>query len=190
MFKRILFTLALLVSAPSFAGSCAQQINQVSGLSDSVAQEMIVQCEQAKLAATQQVVPDADKINAYAEVARAVAEAIGVAAKELGVAVNDFIVTPAGMLTAGIILWKFVGATLVSAFIAIMAGVCLSVLCTYFRKRVLFKGYINVQDAKGNGKVVPEYFTWKEASDGQVFFLVVSYILQVIAILVIGVNAI
>lgn len=46
MLKSILITLALLVSAPSFAGSCTRQ---ASGLSDSVAQEMIVQCEQYKL---------------------------------------------------------------------------------------------------------------------------------------------
>jgi hypothetical protein len=42
------------------------------------------------------------------------AKALGIAARELGVTVNDFLGTPAGKLTAAVIIWKVAGATIVS----------------------------------------------------------------------------
>lgn len=65
MFKKLLVILALTVSAPSFAYSCNTQIDGISGLSERIKQEMVVQCEQAKLndttAATKTV--DVEKVN-------------------------------------------------------------------------------------------------------------------------------
>lgn len=60
-----------------------------------------------------------------ADAAEGFARAIGVAARELNVTVNEFLATPAGMLTAGLIIWKVGGTSLmglVYGLIFITAG--------------------------------------------------------------------
>lgn len=187
MFKKLLVILALTVSAPSFAYSCDKQIEGISGLSERVKQEMVVQCEQAKLNETTIVTKtvDVEKVNQYAEVAKAVAQAIGVAAKELGVAVNEFIKTPAGIFTAAIIAWKFVGAILMNYVFFVAIAVVFSILATSVRRMVRLKEYEEVPTKVGKRRY-PILYTWKELTDNQILIVLLSYLAQISAILVLG----
>lgn len=185
MFKKILLTLTLLVSAgTASAATCQQQIANISGLDAQTKQEMIISCEQAKL--TTIVTPEqavtAEKINKYAEAAKAFAEALGVAAKELGIAVNEFLGTTAGKLTAAMILWKVLGAQLLSISYFLFATLLSGVLASGLRKHVMLSHY----DTADKGKKYPVYYTYKEASDNQVVILVITYIAQVAVVLIAG----
>lgn len=105
--KRVIF--AVLLSMFSWSALAADCTITADGLTDVARKTLELQCikSQAETAATPQM--DAKKISNYAGIATEVASAIGVAAKNLGVEVNNFITTPAGMLTVAIILLKIFG---------------------------------------------------------------------------------
>lgn len=67
-----------------------------------------------------------------AAAAKGFAEALGVAAHELNIGANEFLDTPAGKLTAGIIIWKVMG----EAILSLIGGVCI-ILFTFFLGRWL-----------------------------------------------------
>jgi len=50
--------------------------------------------------------------NQLAAAAEGFAKALGIAAKELNVTINDFLKSPAGILTAIVIIWKVAGTTI------------------------------------------------------------------------------
>jgi hypothetical protein len=94
-----------------------------SGLPKEALQQLKVDCENARLKAIQAAkdvgnVPDVstltpERITSWAQVAAGFADAIGLAANKLGVSVNEFIKTPAGMITVGVILWKVAGTAII-----------------------------------------------------------------------------
>lgn len=111
--KNFVLFLSLSVMGSSMALAC--QISG-TGLPEEMQQKLKVQCEQMKLdAATLPAAPKVTKeeLSEWAAVSQEFAKAIGIAAKELGVAVNDFLNTPAGILTAGVIIWHTLGADIV-----------------------------------------------------------------------------
>ena len=123
--KQLLAVLILSFSLPTMALGC--DISNVHGLDAVAVQKIKLACEQAKLDAKEferqaeepttmeRVVSMADqtvateKISAFGQASRDVAIAIGLAAKELGIAANDFLITPAGILVASVVLWKLFG---------------------------------------------------------------------------------
>jgi hypothetical protein len=136
--------------------------------------------EAAKEMTQTAAVADAKNLSAYAEIATQVAKAIGIAAKELGVAVNDFVTTPAGILTVTVILMKVFGKLFALVFVAIFVNIVVwgvlkriwfvetdqTVEVSYL---LFFKKTIQVK----------EMITYRQATDGQVF---ISFILIVISI--------
>ena len=123
--KRLFLPFVILLSllAPS-AWAC--DITNAS-IPESVRKQLELECvkaEETAKAEKQQglVAPafDKERISVYADVAMQVAKAIGVAAKETGVAVNEFIATPAGILTVGIILFKVFGNVFVLASFVVL----------------------------------------------------------------------
>jgi hypothetical protein len=80
-----------------------------------------------------------------AAAAEGFAKALGIAAKELNITINDFLKSPAGMLTAALIIWKMAGAAILHAiygFIVLAVGLTmLRVLYT----RLFTKEYKEVQ---------------------------------------------
>ena len=98
--KNALFFLIVLFSLPCFAENTTAQLNLT-------AEQKAAQIQQlnstSPVATTEQVSEN------LALAAEGFAKALGIAAKEMGVAVNDFITTPAGILTAGIIVYKIFG---------------------------------------------------------------------------------
>ena len=87
-------------------------------------------------------VPPEERVEKWVSIGNQIGQAIGGACKELGVAVNDFIVTPAGVLTVTLIVWEVVGEDLwgiiggTLAWISIMALVYFSVRHFHMNARV------------------------------------------------------
>lgn len=76
-----------------------------------------------------------ENLTQFGRVSREFAEAIGVAAKELGIAANDFLDTPAGKLTAVVILWKVMGTeagAILSYVTSFFVGILLLCILWYF----------------------------------------------------------
>jgi hypothetical protein len=55
-----------------------------------------------------------------ATAAEGFAKAMGIAAKDLNLTINDFLKSPAGMLTAALIIWKMAGASILSAMYGVL----------------------------------------------------------------------
>lgn len=62
-------------------------------------------------------------VQAWAEAGAQLGAALANAAKELGVAANDFVKTPVGIMTAGIIIYKYVGKDLIRFGVYIVGGI-------------------------------------------------------------------
>ena len=125
MFKRMIAGAAMaLMVATSFA---AQTTLDTSGLSDAqVAELKAIAAKKVAETAAQAASPNVqpEKITAgvtlaatwgqqAAAAAEGFAKALGIAAKELNVTINDFLASPAGKLTAALIIWKVAGATII-----------------------------------------------------------------------------
>lgn len=126
MFRKVMASVALaFCAATAFAG---QTTIDTSGLSEAQIAEIkaITADKVAKTAANQAKPAEAKPETITAGVALAAtwgsqlsqaaegfARALGIAAKELNVTINEFITSPAGILTAAVIIWKVAGATLI-----------------------------------------------------------------------------
>lgn len=120
--KRILLAVALLFSTSAFAGTYGTCDISNSGLPDAVVQKLKADCETLRLeqiskealekaAAKNAPIITPERITGWAQVAEGFANAMGAAAKQLNISVNEFITTPAGLITVGVILWKVIGAS-------------------------------------------------------------------------------
>lgn len=149
--KRFVFAVLVMLSVfsmPSWAG-CTIQSND---LSEVAKKQLEVDCLKAEAAAAINPIGDAERISKYAGIATEVAEAIGIAAKNLGVEVNNFITTPAGMLTVAIILIKIFGKLLGM----IMAAIFLN----YITFKIL--NWLWTEQTEGNETAeVSSWFGWR-----------------------------
>ena len=80
-----------------------------------------------------------------ATVAESFARAIGIAARELGVAVNDFLNTPAGVLTAVVIIWKVIGADVVTILVCVPIMAIFTLAFFKILRGLLVSGYETTQ---------------------------------------------
>jgi len=199
-FKRAFASLSLLLvlvmPSIAMATNCASQINNISDLPDIAKQQMIVECEQNKLNDVRSIVePDmsadeaADMAQKWAGVANAFLGAINTVAKDLGVTINEFLPTPAGILTAVLITWEVMGddiGEVVSSVVGCSAFVILGFIVLNMGRRyckrqlvtktetVLIKGWfgrekhvqkdtycsINELDRHGGGSDSPSDHSW------------------------------
>lgn len=160
-----------------------------SSLPASVKKEIEAECLKAEAAMEKvELKTEAEKLSAYAEVATQVAKAIGIAAQELGIAVNDFIKTPAGILTVAVILGKVFGKLVALLVVAVFVNyVVWSVLRRIWlvetdktievTRLFFFKKTIQVK----------EMVTWREATEGQVFLSAVMVIISLLPVVLIPV---
>lgn len=112
------------VSAP---GLSTAQLEQIEKACEATAPLTPAQETAAKVEATAaQVTEVAEQANQWGPMAKDFAQAIGIAAKELGIAANDFLDSPAGVLTAVLIAWKVAGAELAGMLVcgALIIFVC------------------------------------------------------------------
>lgn len=116
MFRNIAIAAALLISSPVMAAAKLDcntlQTSPVptlikGGWTFEEITKATTECANTNSPISISVTPD--NANQWGQVAKEFAQAIGIAARELGVATNDFLGTPAGKLTAGLIFWKVAG---------------------------------------------------------------------------------
>lgn len=73
------------------------------------------------------------------------ARAMGIAAKELNITINDFLKSPAGILTAGLIIWKMAGAAILHAMYGAIVLVVGLTMIRIIYTRLFTKGYEKVE---------------------------------------------
>lgn len=175
----VMLTLLVALAGPVMA---CDLVN--SGLPDDVRKELELKCLQAKKAAEEKATEVATatqvtQLSAYAGIATEVATAIGMAAKQLGVEVNNFIVTPAGIITLFIIVFKVFGKLIAVMF---MAAIVNYIVWRLVRKIWYYDSgeTIEISVWWGWGKrTVPvmKRTTYSAASEGQVFLTIILGIL-------------
>lgn len=119
MFKRIIFACLMMLSFHSFA---ACEIPS-AGISADTYKQLKEVCEKsiAKVS-VDEIKSNFELASSLGSVSKEFASSLGVAAKELGIAANEFLNTPAGLITAFVIIWKvfmiqFLGLVLVFGII-------------------------------------------------------------------------
>lgn len=187
--KRFIFVVLLSLFSLSALADCTIT---AASLTDVARKQLELDClkAQAVEAAAPQV--DAKKVSEYAGVAKEVAEAIGIAAKNLGVEVNNFITTPAGLLTVAIILIKIFGKLIG----AILASV---LICTILINILKYMWTEPVDDAEpvitggwffGYGSRAVkrrEFVSYKRADDTLVGWTIVAVLIMLGSIILIPV---
>lgn len=145
----------------TFAGMsmASQTVIDTKGLSEAQVAELkaIAAKKVAETAvATQDPAQSSEKITAgvtlaatwgtqAAAAAEGFAKALGIAAKELNVTINDFLTSPAGILTAGLIIWYMAGSTIMAALYgAIFLAVGLTIVRIIYL-RLFTKEYQKVE---------------------------------------------
>jgi hypothetical protein len=108
-FSKVLLVATLMFSSMAMA---AVEIN-TNGLNDSQKAELVKAAEAMKATAPSSTTATVEAVDRWADVSLKFAKAIGVAAKELGIAANDFLKTPAGMMTAGVIVFQYMGGPII-----------------------------------------------------------------------------
>jgi len=169
--KSILLAVAIMFSSGAFA---ACEISN-TGLPDNVVQKLKTDCETLRLEQINKEVLEKgpsgsgpfitpERVTGWAQVAEGFANAVGAAAKQLNVSVNEFITTPAGLITIGVILWKVVGTSLLK----LLAMYGIFILCRAILRVMWRVGSEPVQRKFAwwtwtHNK--PIYVTWKGAED-------------------------
>ncbi len=165
--KYVALFFVLMFSGMSYGASCTMQYT--GNIPDSVIKDLEKRCEAVKeefdkKAAQESAEETGKRWSAYSEASLQFAKAIGVAAREVGSSVNDFMLTPAGILTMIVILTKVFGHTLLAAVLYIfMVSICFFVVRFLFTKSVEHKPYTSWGFQRE--KKIRTYYTWDQMSE-------------------------
>ena len=105
--KKFLIAAAMMLSLS--VANAAVDID-TRGLTESQKAQLVQQAEQMKKATPLET---AEKVDKWVDVGERLGKMMGGAAREVGIAVNDFVKTPVGMMTAGLIVWNYMGSMLI-----------------------------------------------------------------------------
>lgn len=153
----IVVTLSLF-AAPAFA-EC--DLTNVGDLPESVVAELEAKClqEVAKIHTANEsgIVPgleevDANTVSEWGVVAQEWAKAMGIAAKELGIAADEFLGTDAGKLTALVIVWTFMGESIVGFGLGVPLLITVIVLCRRIANQSRTKNVVYSDKTNWRGK--------------------------------------
>lgn len=194
--KMALLSCCLLATPMAMAQSCSSQIDNISGLTNTAKQEMIINCEKAKLVtpvqdSSKQASAEAvaDNLDKYSDIAMKFAKALGIAAKELGIAVNDFVGTTAGKLTIAFIAYQLFGATLSYVLFGGLSLILVNRLMSRLRTHLTYSGEVEIEVTNIFGhkktKTVIKRESWSHMYDTACFWFVVSFLLEALIIAII-----
>ena len=183
-FLKVATVLFLFVSTSAFA-DC--EISNVPGLSDVAKQELKVACQTAMLESKKLEtnplagvdVSNPEQLSQWGLVAQEWAKALGIAANELGIAVDTFLDTDAGKLTAAIIIWQVAGENIIGVVFGIPLLIVVFVVGIRTAQRAKIKR-ICYSDTETNwrGKpIIKEVVYWDEDETAMYW---VAYILTAI----------
>ena len=130
--KKLLLATLLMLSLTAHA-----EINiNTSGLSEAQKAALVTQAEQMKNESKQMTSASAAaSVNEWADVGEHFGKMIGGAAKEVGIAVNEFVRTPVGMMTAGLIIFNYAGGTIIHVTVGLLLFIVGISLVTWMLKR-------------------------------------------------------
>lgn len=164
------------------------------GVPDEFAQKLRVECEQMKLAAetsktavVSTMTPE--RVSEWAQISEQFAKALGIAAKEVGVSINEFMGTPAGIITTAVILWTVLGKD-VLAGIGLILITCLLI---WINRRIWFSHYDKTPVVEGRvfktgGKDILRYSKWADMSDSGITMSLLSCVVYCIVWVILVVN--
>lgn len=123
---KMLLGLALALASTAALASTPACTIDAPGISESARADLKASClatfakENPSAAAVAEAEQKIAKISAWGQVAKDAAGAIGIAAHELNVGVNEFLASPAGKLTAFLIVWKVAGSAILSKLLGLL----------------------------------------------------------------------
>lgn len=148
-----LFALALLViSTAVFAGNTTSAVSDAGwdNLSASqraeILKQVAAQAEQNKKDTVGSLVPEPQKVDEWVAIGERVGKMMTGAAREVGMALNDFMNTPVGMITMGLIIWKVMGGVLVHLFGGVAVWCVGAVVMTALYRRFTRRNVIYDQE--------------------------------------------
>lgn len=201
-----LFTICLLLLPTTLLANPCNSISQLK-LDESVQMELQQTCITKLQESSKNLVPDIlsnkDSVEEFSgkveSVTSNISSLLKTTATDLNIAVNDFIKTPVGMLTAGIITYKYLGKDFiiwVKNLLKLTLFLILSFYtCSKIRKHFMLKSTAKKTMKTWYGreyqKECAEYYTWSESGNAgetaQLMF-VFSWILQVLSVIIFVVN--
>lgn len=109
------------------------------GLSDAQKAQLVLEADklrQSQDSAVTDAVKNAspEDVSKWSQMGKAVAETIGATAKELSISVNEFAKTDVGKMTMFLIVYKMVGASVVTFISHIVGAIILSILLIHYRR--------------------------------------------------------
>jgi len=170
--KSILLSMVLLVSTSLMAATADVDTNGLT-----VEQKARLQLQVEQMKREQDKAQFVDNAKQYVELGEMIGKAFGSCAKELNVQVNEFIQTPAGMLTISIICWKTVGRDVIHfgfGFCFLVFGFMVWYRCAYLPVRVS-----SIEYGQGfwifRAKNV-KYNNWSNTNDRDIVLMTISMI--------------
>lgn len=105
--KNLIAVVMCMFAFPAFAA-----INNIdtNGLTEAQKAQLVQQAEQMKNATP---LDTANKVDQWVNIGEKIGKMLGGAAKEVGIAVNEFVQTPVGKMTAVLIVWNYMGSMIV-----------------------------------------------------------------------------
>lgn len=113
--------------------------------------------------------PPAKEATQWGIMAQDFAKALGIAAHEIGVSVNEFVASPAGYITVGVVLWKTIGGSIAKYGLVL----CIWLLGTGLIRSMWTEKFLDLEYKNMFGNLQTKrtciYYKWDDASDTQVF---------------------
>lgn len=191
--KKFALAFLLMFGLVGYAAAGCSDIH-VTGMEKADLEQLRLECQKKQAAKAAQEVTgvltpeqtelEIKKWTQYGQFASEIAQAIGVLAKELNMAVNEFLTTDAGKLAAGMLLWKVFGDDVVGigdAFLGLVL-LCLLYKVTRFainrlwprdyeeRKKKIFFGLLGEKTVR-----VPVYVRYRDISEGEALFSILTF---------------
>lgn len=144
MFQRLITLFVLMAAMSAHAGFSSMSVNQAGfdKLTPQQQAEVIKMVAEKAHAAVPETsvdatpsVPSAERVDQWLNIGERVGKMIGGAAKEVGVAANEFVKTPVGTVAIGLIVWHYMGETVLHVAIGLIllaVGICFTL---YVAKR-------------------------------------------------------
>jgi hypothetical protein len=130
--KKLLLALALMVSVTAHA---AIDVN-TRGLTESQKADLVRMADTMRAQQPTTTIEKsedlADTVGKWANVGEQFGKMIGGAAKEVGIAVNEFIKTPVGIMTAGLIIFNYIGGPIIHVTLGLLLFTVGMSLVTWF----------------------------------------------------------
>lgn len=151
--KRFIIMMVMMLSV-SVANAGGDTYINTTRLSETQKAELAVQVAKIKEANRITPVATVEEVKKYSELVTAIGSGVKDTAVQLGVAANDFVKTPVGMMTAGLIAWNYVGKTILGVIIGSIWFIIMLPLWIYFYRRMVIINSIQYFDkgAREDGK--------------------------------------